>query len=100
MAEYTEICKVFKRMCNSFDECSKCPMNKARDSAYTCRYWMLCVDPEAAEKVILNWAKENPVKTNCQKFTEVFGFSPYTLTIFKVNSVEWLESEYKEPKND
>lgn len=29
--------------------------------------------PEEAEKIIMNWAKEHPVKTNADKFKEVFG---------------------------
>lgn len=97
MAEYTEICKAFNRMCNSNEICSNCPMNKARNSAYTCRHWMLCVDPEAAEKVIMKWNKENPVKTNNDKFKEIFGDEPYTITAFDDDFISWLSKEYKEP---
>lgn len=94
MAEYTEICKAFNRMCNSFDVCAECPMNKTRDFAYTCRHWMLSVNPEAAEKVVMKWNEENPVMTNRDKFKEVFGFDPYSKTVFEKI---WFEDDYKEP---
>lgn len=29
-------------------------------------------------EIVENWAKENPIKTNSEKFKEVFGFKPYT----------------------
>lgn len=29
-------------------------------------------------EIVENWAKEHPVKTNAEKFKEVFGFKPYT----------------------
>ena len=30
--------------------------------------------PQEAERIIMGWAKEHPVKTNADKFKEVFGF--------------------------
>ena len=101
MAEsFAEVVKEYKRMCNLSERCSNCPMNKSKDSAYTCRYWMLHVDPEAAEKVILDWAAEHPVKTNRKKFKEVFGidFSDLYNSGFSRCIQNWLEKEYEEPK--
>ena len=98
MAEFVEVAKEYKRMCNLSERCSNCPMNKSKDSAYTCRYWMLYVDPEAAEKVILDWAAEHPVKTNRKKFKEVFGidFSDLYNSGFSRCIQNWLEKEYEE----
>lgn len=100
MAEFIKVAKEYKRMCNLSERCSNCPMNKSKDSAYTCRYWMLYVDPEAAEKVILDWAVEHPVKTNRKKLKEVFGidFSDLYNSGFSRCIQNWLEKEYEEPE--
>lgn len=34
--------------------------------------------PENAEKIIMEWAKENPAKTNADKFKEVFGVEAFS----------------------
>lgn len=102
MAEFTKVAKEYSRLCSAYPSChdldKECPMNKARDKAYVCRYWTLCIDPEKAEEVIMNWAKENPVKTNRDKFKEVFGFDPVILDIWNQRGGEWLFEEYKEPE--
>ena len=98
MAEYQEVIKQFKRMCKHYRAdicCAKCPLKEVR-GIYHCWRW-ISEEPAEAEELIMKWAKEHPVKTNAQKFEEIFGFNPYTLTIFKTNSVNWLEDEYKEP---
>lgn len=49
--------------------CDDCPLyKKACGSLYAY---------EALE-IIENWAKEHSVKTNAEKFKEVFGFKPFT----------------------
>lgn len=101
MAEsFVKVAKEYKRMCNLSERCSNCPMNKSKDSAYTCRYWMLYVDPEAAEKVILDWASDHPIKTNAQKFKEVFGFDISAKFAISGYASKWLEKGYEEPEKD
>lgn len=64
MAEFQEVAKMYDRLCKSYDECYKCPMFRIEDKndQIACRYWTLIVDPETAEKVILHWSKEHPIK--------------------------------------
>lgn len=80
MAEYQEVAKIYDRLCKSYDKCYKCPMFRIRDNndSFACAYWSLMVDHETAEKIILHWAKEHPVKTNRMKFREVFGMDIIT----------------------
>lgn len=98
MAEFKEFAKQFNRMCDAMPDCDKCPVSRIR-GILTC--WRACFEePEKMEQVVMDWAEKHPVKTNCQKFEEVFGCNPYLLNIFKANSIEWLDEEYKEPKNE
>ena len=102
MAEFQEVAKMYDRLCNSYDECSKCPMFKCRDkdNLISCRYWTLLVDPKTAEEVILHWSKEHPIKTNGMKFREVFG-KPYE-HLFEANEFikQWLSQEYKRGQDE
>lgn len=97
MAEFQEVAKMYDRLCKSYDDCHKCPMfrNGDENGPISCRYWTLIVDPETAEKVILHWDKEHPIKTNGIKFREVFG-QPYE-HLFEANGFikQWLSQEYK-----
>lgn len=101
MAEFTKITKEYSRMCDSFniDYCRNCPINSVRGNGCSCKDWTFILDPETSEKVILNWAKKNPVKTNAQKFEELFGFDFKSRFSASVATLEWLEKEYKEDQN-
>lgn len=64
-------------------------------------------NPEEAEKIIMDWAKEHPAVTNADKFKEVFGMDPDTsncpITCMGCDGCEYLnfwEQEYQEPKRD
>lgn len=95
MAEFKEVAKQYARMCTTYEHCGNCPINVVRDKAYVCRYWALVVDPEKAEEVILQWAKEHPPVTNRDKFKEVFGFDPIA---DRLDAITWFAAEYKEPE--
>lgn len=101
MAEFTKVAKEYARLCQSYPDCSKgCPINHVRNQSSVCRYWTLVVDPETAEKVILDWAADHPIKTNRKKFQEVFGidFSDLYNSGFSRYIQNWLEKEYEEPE--
>lgn len=64
-------------------------------------------EPELGQEIIMKWAKEHPVKTNEDKFEEVFGCKPNknTCPVYCqlgsscrncVNDDFWKQ-EYKEP---
>ena len=102
MADFKEVAKHYARLCKSYPDCGvECPINKIRSADTVCRYWTLVVDPETAEKVIMDWAEKHPHVTNRDKFIEVFGNEPLLLDIWNLKGVNWLLKEYKEPeKND
>lgn len=100
--EFTKVAKEYSRMCNAYpyscnDGNDVCPMDKVRGKEYVCRYWTLVVDPEKAEEVIMDWAKEHPVVTNRDKFKEVFGIDPVLVDWWSIKGAAWLSNEYKEP---
>lgn len=48
----------------------------------------------------MQWAKENPPKTNRVKFAEVFGCDPVFLDFWNQRGGEWLLEEYEEPEDE
>lgn len=97
MAEFKTVMKEHSRMCCSFscEDCEDCPLGKKR-GVYTCLRWVFD-HPYEGEELIMKWAEEHPVTTNRDKFREVFGFDPVE---HHLHVYEWLESKYKEPKDD
>ena len=74
------------RMCETVVNCDKCPIHDVNN----------CVpDSDNVEEIVdivEMWSKENPIITNCDKFTEVFGLvSEKDLLHFS----DWLKKEYK-----
>lgn len=115
MAEFTEVMKQKERMCEKYNKynCVYCPLE---DFVQINCDAEINANPQEAEKIIMNWAKEHPVKTNADKFKEVFGFEPCTDLCVLEKGVrckeceykgatedgtccsKWWEEEYKEPK--
>lgn len=54
--------------------------------------WVL-QHPEQAEKIIMEWAAEHQIKTNRDKFKEVFGIDYFDPLPGGVSA--WLTAEYK-----
>lgn len=77
MAEFIEVFKQRKRMCESYTDqfgithCEMCTMCKIP----SCSYYIFS-HPQEAESIIMKWAEEHPIKTNADKFKEVFGVEP------------------------
>lgn len=100
MAEYQEVIKQLHRICEHYraeEYCVNCPIRKAQ-GIYQCWRWV-SEDPEKAEELIMQWAKENPPITNADKFKEVFGCDPRLLAIWNSNSHIWFDDEFKEPED-
>ena len=73
MAEFVEVMKQKERMCNAM-RCENCVLASGNNNTGdSCNYFVIGY-PKQAEKIIMNWAKEHPVKTNADKFKEVFGY--------------------------
>lgn len=98
MAEYQEVVKQFKRMCESnCSNCHECPIESYR-GFYHCWRWV-SEDPEKSEELIMKWAKEHPVKRNYHKFEETFGINPIRMDWWNTKGADWLMEEYKEPED-
>ena len=90
-----EMARIYKRICaihieDFCDGCSLLPSNF--DDAEDCMDALIKY-PDEFEKVLLNWAKENPTPTNRDKFFEVFGISECPPVGW-----DWWSSEYVEPE--
>ena len=79
------------RMCNGMRHCSDCPLNAL--SEYKCDD---CENFEEMVDIVETWSKENPIFTNGDKFTEVFGILPETLlsSYYYGGLSEWFKKEY------
>ena len=61
MAEFSEVMRQWKRMCESMSSCENCPL-AIEDIAggYMCRNGITSLDYKSAETVIMRWATDNP----------------------------------------
>lgn len=98
MAEFKEVMKQFKRMCDGQKWCDNCQISDTR-GIYACSRW-LTEHPTKAEGIIMTWAEEHPLITNHDKFKEVFGLDFKTTFNASPWTLEWLDEEYKEPKDE
>ena len=57
MAQFSEVMKQAKRMCETQKNCLQCPL--CRDGECLLDY-LLCVDIDEIEQIIIAWAKEHP----------------------------------------
>ncbi len=94
MAEFQKVKSEWKRMCGMLGRigCFECPLGDVEKRP--CSRWVK-YHPEEAERIIMQWATEHPIKTNGIKFREVFG-QPYE-HLFEANGFikQWLSQEYK-----
>lgn len=58
--------KELKRMCDSYEECSECPMGD------TCYGDSISALPDNADEIVDKWVLEHPVKTYAMDFFEKF----------------------------
>lgn len=98
MAEFKTVMRDFQRLCSE-RKCGSCPVGnkvfKERES-YCC-VWVK-EHPEEAERIIMEWAKENPIKTNGMRFKEVFG--DHVVWETAEDMITWLNAEYKGGQNE
>lgn len=69
--EFVEVMKHRKRMCNSIRACQYCPLYSGNNGISVICHDIIITHPEEAEKIIMKWAEEHPIKTNRQVFEEV-----------------------------
>ena len=111
MIDAVEYVKEKVRMCHADPiekfKCDRCPMF-ADTVEIGCVYWEE-TDPAEAVRIVEDWSKAHPIRTNGQKFVEVFGFDPWRVVtgdeeswdiVFNDNltQLNFWRSPYEEPK--
>lgn len=91
--EFVEVMKHKQRLCDNTIRCSKCPLSCVdNNNGRNCGCTEFCTTyPEEAEKKIMHWAEENPIKTNrevaeeilTEKFGDVFDVSQFSCSLLK-----------------
>lgn len=80
-------------MCASMN-CLECPLEYGNNGKMIRCTTIITENPKEAEEIIMKWAKENPIKTNAEKFKEVFGITWNEAPI----GCRFWNQEYKEPE--
>lgn len=105
MAEFQKVMSELRRLCEG-RKCTNCPIYGKYDvsTEVYCSQWIRD-HSEEAERIIMDWAKKNPLITNGMKFREVFGINLDSIEVVcrdgegKVNHHQdvsaWLDKEYK-----
>ena len=105
MAEFQMVMRELGRLCKG-RICNDCPIWEKTDGATEiyCLEWIKN-HSEEAERIIMRWAKKNPLMTNRMKFKEVFGINLDSIEVVcrdgegKVSHHQdvsaWLDKEYK-----
>ena len=98
-----EMARIYKRICaiHREDFCEGCPLlPPASSNAEGCLDAMIQF-PDEYEKALLDWEKENPPKTNRDKFFEVFSNRNYetgccelTCHTIPCRGCDWWNLEY------
>lgn len=83
MLNAVEFIKTRKRMCNSIHSCAACELSSLD---YGCRNFT-DAEPERAVEIVENWGKRHPLKTNREKFEEVFGI--------RLETASWLDCSFR-----
>lgn len=59
MAEFQEVMKHTKRMCDSMESCNRCPMPRD-DAEFTCPMCDCVGDAKEYERIVMDWAEKHP----------------------------------------
>ena len=97
MAEFQRVAKERERMCETSKGCKECPLHYLTEGNF-CGTKILN-HAEESERVIMKWASEHPIKTNRQKFKDVFGFEFTDRVAESQYHREWLDAEYEGEQN-
>lgn len=70
---FTEAMKIKQEICRSYMICANCPLNSENNGLPGGCVIAFAQNPKESEKILKEWLAEHPVKTNKDKFAEVFG---------------------------
>ena len=92
-----------RRMCNA-EWCYLCPLGI--ESNERCVTWLF-THPAEAVAIVEEWDVKHPVKTNADKFKDVFGFDvkecgfgPNRICLMGIPHKYWSQEPYEEPKTN
>lgn len=103
MMDAVEFVKAMDRMCESHETCGECGLAFGKEEG--CGSYIFD-HPEEAVHIVEEWSKAHPIKTNGQKFVEVFGFVPTTWNKMGeeihdyIADPQWWHEPYEAPKGD
>lgn len=60
MAQFTEVMRQAKRMCETQKNCTQCALCRPQGGGECLLDCLLCVDLDEVEQIIKTWAKEHP----------------------------------------
>ena len=88
--------KEHRRMCGKYIKysCKHCKLSSNNNGFHLVCDRFIFENPEEAVEIVENWSKEHPVKTNRQKFEEVFGTKLMQLA-YTLESGEAIEGKMK-----
>lgn len=104
---YQEVTSIYKRLCEHHRKrnlCKGCPVSSFKNyTGKMCREFLI-ENTDKAEPILKKWAAEHPVKTNRDKFIEVFGEiqkyddkCEHHCATVPCTSCNWWHQEYVEP---
>lgn len=109
MAEFKKVMEEKHRICNAYNNCENCPLHPLKNNRGIRCATAIENHIEEAEEIILKWAEEYPIRTNKDKFKEVFGLETALEGCAGFSCVEKCEDcpnknfwdkEYIEPKGE
>ena len=104
---YCRAIEIWNKLCNSYNEkecIEKCPLHFNQNKYGVRCEVILKKHPSEAETILKQWAAEHPVKTNRDKFVELFGEiqkyddgCEHHCATVPCQSCDWWHQEYVEP---
>ena len=60
MSEFADVMRQAKRMCETQKNCAQCALCQPQGGGECALDYLLCVDLDEIEQIIIAWAKEHP----------------------------------------
>lgn len=97
METYERICKQHNKD-NTRNSCEECPVSSFKNyTGKMCREFLI-ENTDKAEPILKKWLAEHPVKTNRDRFVEVFGKCEFVIcSVVPCSKCDWWDQEYIEP---
>ncbi len=112
LKELSRMCWAMRKTSKYEYGCGKCPFNPF-EGGFGCNFDSLAENADSVISIVSQWSAEHPIKTNSERFEEVFGSNTglvkivrnhyngkiINFTIHKKALLQWLDAPYEEPKD-